>query len=198
MPVQSEIILSASPVFFGWRNRNLLTGGAKEGVVYLMDADHLGGADHQTTLYTSPRYGNDKAACCEGLGIWGGLSTARDLEGQTWLIVPMGGPPAEGAKFPITNGPAPHGSLMAFKVVADPKTQSPVLEPVWVSGDFDMPDPAVIANGVVFALATGSDEVQRGGGRYDGDVVAALGEPAQQFGGLVRRDPAGHAEHDGW
>jgi outer membrane protein assembly factor BamB len=140
-----------------------LTGGAKEGVLYLMDADNLGGADHQTTLYTSPRYGNDKAVCCEGLGIWGGLSTARDLDGQTWLIVPMGGPPAEGAKFPITNGPAPHGSLMAFKVVADPKTPSPILEPVWVSGDFDMPDPAVIANGVVFALATGSDEVQRGG-----------------------------------
>jgi outer membrane protein assembly factor BamB len=63
----------------------------------------------------------------------------------------------------FTNGPAPHGSLMAFKVVADPKTQAPVLEPVWVSGDFDLPDPAVIANGVVFAVATGSDEVQRGG-----------------------------------
>ena len=44
---------------------------------------------------------------------------------------------------------------MAFKVVADAKTRYPVLEPVWISGDFDMPDPAVIANGVVFALATG-------------------------------------------
>jgi outer membrane protein assembly factor BamB len=154
---------SASSVFFGWRNRNLLAGGAKEGVIYLMDADSLGGADHQTTLYTSPRYGNDNAVCCEGQGIWGGLSTARDLDGQTWLIVPMGGPPAEGAKFPITNGPAPHGSLMAFKVVADPKTQSPILEPAWVSGDLNMPDPAVIANGVVLALATGSNEVQRDG-----------------------------------
>ncbi len=115
-------------------------------------------------LYTSPRLGNDRQVCCEELGIWGGMSTARDLEGQTWLIVPMGGPPApDGAKFPISNGAAPHGSLMALKVVADAKTGNPLLEPGWVSGDFDMPDPAVIANGVVIALATGSNEVQRGG-----------------------------------
>jgi outer membrane protein assembly factor BamB len=154
---------SASPVYFGWHNRNLLAGGAKEGVIYLLDPDKLGGADHQTTLYTSPRYSNDKAVCCEGLGIWGGMSTARDPEGQTWLIVPMGGPPAEDAKFPMTNGTVTHGSLMAFKVVADPGTLGPSLEPVWISGDLDMPDPPVIANGVVFALGTGSDEVQRGG-----------------------------------
>jgi hypothetical protein len=154
---------AASPVFFGWKNRNLLAAGAKEGLVYLLDADNLGGSDHQSTLYTSPRLGNDKQVCCEGLGIWGGLSTARDVDGQTWLIVPMGGEPAaDGPRFPITNGPAPHGSLMALKVVADAKG-NPALEPAWVSGDFDMPDPAVIANGVVFAQSTGSNEVQRGG-----------------------------------
>lgn len=154
---------SASPVFFGWHDRNLLAAGAKESVVYLLDADKLGGADHQTTLYTTPRLGNDKAACCEGLGIWGGLSTARDLDGQTWLLVPMGGPPsAEGPRFPKFNGENPRGSIMAFKVVADPKG-NPVLEPAWMSGDFNLPDPPVIANGVVFALSTGENAVQRGG-----------------------------------
>lgn len=158
---------SASPVFFGWKNRNLLAAGAKEGVIYLLDADNLGGSDHQTTVYTSPRLGNDPQVCCSGLGIWGGIATARDLDGQTWLIVPMGGPPAaDGPKFPITNGATPHGSLMAFKVDADAKTGNPLLRPVWVSADFDMPDPAVIANGIVFALATGSNEVQK-----DGDSV---------------------------
>ena len=154
---------AASPVFFGWHNRNLLAAGAKEGVIYLLDADRLGGADHQSTLYTSARYGNDKAACCEGLGIWGGFSTARDLEGETWLIVPMGGPPAADAKFPATNGTVTHGSIMAFRVVADLKGNGPMLEPMWVSSDMDMPDPAVIANGVVFAMSTGSNEVQKGG-----------------------------------
>src|SRR5947209_8748301 len=76
---------AASPVFFGWKNRNLVAAGAKEGVIYLLDADNLGGGDHQTTLYTSPRLGNDVAECCSGLGIWGGISTARDLDGATWL-----------------------------------------------------------------------------------------------------------------
>ena len=155
---------SASPVYFGWKNRNLVAAGAKEGVVYLLDADNLGGSDHQTTLYTSPRLGNDPQVCCSGLGIWGGISTARDPDGQTWLIVPMGGPPAaDGPKFPITNGATPHGSLMAFRVDAGAKNGDPLLRPVWVSADFDMPDPAVIANGIVFALATGSNEVQKGG-----------------------------------
>jgi hypothetical protein len=82
---------AASPVWFGWKNRNLVASGAKEGVVYLLDADALGGNDHQTTLFTSPKLGNDGDVCCEGVGIWGSLSTARDDAGQTWLFVPMGG-----------------------------------------------------------------------------------------------------------
>ncbi|HEX4231205.1 MAG TPA: PQQ-binding-like beta-propeller repeat protein [Bryobacteraceae bacterium] len=155
---------SASPVYFGWRNRNLVAHGAKEGVVYLLDADSLGGNDHQTPLYVSPRLGNDRAVCCEGLGIWGGLSTARDATGQTWLFVPMAGPPAvNGPAFPITNGDNPHGSVMAFRVVADAKTREPALEPAWISGDFDHPDPVVIANGIVFALSNGENAVQHGG-----------------------------------
>ncbi len=155
---------ASSPVYFGWRNRNLIADGSKEGVVYLLDADALGGGDHQSTLYTSPKLGNDNDICCQGLGIWGGLSTARDLGGQTWLYVPFGGPPsANGPKFPVTNGDNPHGSIMAFKVVADPKTQGPMLEPAWNSGDFNLPDPVVIANGIVFGLSTGENAVQNGG-----------------------------------
>jgi len=155
---------ASSPVYFGWRNRNLIASGSKESVLYLLDADKLGGGDHQTTLFTSPKLGNDQGICCEGLGLWGGLSTARDETGQTWLYVPMGGPPStNGPKFPLTNGDNPHGSVMAFKVVADPQTQNPILEPAWISGDFDLPDPVVIANGVVFGLATGENASQKVG-----------------------------------
>jgi outer membrane protein assembly factor BamB len=76
----------------------------------------------------------------------------------------MGGPPAVGGpKFPITNGDNPHGSVMAFQVVANPNTHNPVLEPAWISGDFALPDAVVIANGVVFALSTGENAVQKGG-----------------------------------
>jgi len=155
---------ASTPVWFGWKNRELVAGGFKEGVIYLLDAQHPGGKDHQTPLYVSPRWGNDKAACCEGLGIWGGLSTYRDEDGQTWLFSPMGGPvSATAPHFPITNGENPHGSVMAFKVVADSKTGDPTLQPAWISGDFNVPDPVAIANGVVFGVSTGSNEVQRGG-----------------------------------
>jgi len=155
---------SASPVYFGWKNRRLLASGTKESVVTLLDAESLGGADHQTPLYRSPQLGNEKGICCTGLGIWGGLSTVRDLQGQTWLYVPMGGPPAPTAPtFATTNGETPHGSIMAFKVVPDGQTENPKLEGAWISGDFDIPDPPVIANGVLFALSTGENAVQKGG-----------------------------------
>jgi hypothetical protein len=155
---------SASPAWFGWKDRNLIASITKEGILRLLDADALGSKDHQTPLYTSPRLANDHQICCEGLGTWGALSTARDEAGQTWLYIPTGGAlSSEGPKFQLTNGDNPHGSIMAFKVVADPKTQNPTLEPAWVSGDFDVPDPAIIANGVLFDLSTGENAVQHGG-----------------------------------
>jgi outer membrane protein assembly factor BamB len=155
---------SATPVFFGWRERYLVAHGAKEGVVYLMDADSLGSKDHQTPLYTSPRLGNDAAECCAGLGIWGGLSTARDGDGQTWIYAPMGGPPAaNGPAFPVVSGDTSKGSVMAFKVIADPRTQNPTLEPAWISGGFASPEPVVIAGDIVFALSNGENPVQKGG-----------------------------------
>jgi len=155
---------AASPVFFGWKSRNIVAHGAKESVIDLLDADNLGGADHQTPLYQSPRLGNDAQSGLLGHGIWGGLSMSRDDDGNTWLLAPVGGPPAkEGPSFPLTNGPVTHGSVMAFRVLADPKTGNPMLQPEWISGDLDMPDGVVSANGVVFALGTGSNEVQRGG-----------------------------------
>ena len=155
---------SASPVYFSWKSRHLLASGTKESVLRLFDADALGGADHQTSLFATPQLGNENGLCCEGLGIWGGLSTARDEAGQTWLFVPLGGALAPTApKFPLTNGPNPHGSVMAFKVIADSNTRDPLLEPAWVSGDLNIPDPVVIANGIVFVLSTGENAVQKGG-----------------------------------
>lgn len=152
---------AASPLWFGWKDRQLVASGAKDGVLYLMDANALGGGDHQTPMYTSAKLGNEKRECCRGLGIWGGLASARDLKGDTWLYVPMGGPAAHDAAFPVTHGDAPHGSIMAFRVVV--RNGGPALEPAWISRDFNLPDPPVIANGIVFALSTGENAVQNGG-----------------------------------
>src|SRR5207244_3273134 len=96
-------------------------------------------------------------------GIWGGLSTWRDEEGQTWLYVPLYGPVSRNApRFPIVQGATPDGSVMAFKVTANGDTDKPVLEPAWISGNFRVPDPVAIANGVVFVLETGENPDQRG------------------------------------
>ena len=155
---------SASPVFFGWRNRKLVASATKESVLYLLDAESPGGGDHQTPLFASPLLGNEKGECCTGLGVWGGLSTARDESGQTWLFVPMGGPPApQTPAFPLSYGATTHGSVMAFKVVPAPASGNPMLEPAWISTDVDIPDPIAIANGVVFVLGTGENARQAGG-----------------------------------
>ena len=75
----------------------------KESVIYLLDANNLGGADHHTPLYTSPRWGNDEAKLHDR-GIWG-ITTWQDAQGRRWLYVPMLGPPAKDApKFQQSYG----------------------------------------------------------------------------------------------
>ena len=152
---------SASPVWFGWKDWNLLASGAKEGVLYLLDADSLGGMDHQTPLLEGIRLGNDPRSLTS-YGIWGGLSTWRDDEGRTWLYVPMYGEPSkEAPAFPITHGPAQDGSVMAFEVVEDKANGRPTLRPAWISQNLKMPEPVALANGVAFVLANGENPNQR-------------------------------------
>lgn len=151
---------SSSPVWFGYKNYNLLAGGGKEGVVYLMDSDALGDKDHQTPLFTTPRLGNDERTF-EGKGIWGGLSAWRDEGDQTWVYVPIWGPASkEAPKFPNRNGANSSGSIMAFRVGLDPALKKPILGPAWITGEFNLPEPVVISNGVLFALSTGENAHQ--------------------------------------
>ena len=151
----------ASPVWFGWNDYNLLASGAKEGVLYLLDADSLGGRDHQTPLLEGIRLGNDPKSSTS-YGIWGGLSTWRDDEGRTWLYVPMYGPTSRSApEFPLSLGPTPDGSVMAFEVVAEAPGGKPRLRAAWKSQNFKVPEPVAIANGVAFVLANGENVNQR-------------------------------------
>jgi outer membrane protein assembly factor BamB len=145
-----------SPVWFAHKNWNLISVGGKEGVVYLMDADNLGNKDHHTPLYTTPRLGNDEDTF-EGRGIWGALSAWQDARGDSWVYVPIWGPVSKHApRFPKNNGPNPNGSIMAFKIGMDSPAQ-PLLEPAWISGDLNVPEPVVIANGVLFTLSSGEN-----------------------------------------
>ncbi len=145
---------AASPTIFRFEKWTLAAAAAKEGVIYLLDASNLGGENHRTPLYVSPRYGND-ALMFGYNGVWGSLSTWVDARGVRWLLVPMQGPPAKdtASSFPTTNGPVVNGSVMAFQVKVE--NSKPVLKPVWMSHDLDLPGMPVAANGVVYVLATG-------------------------------------------
>ena len=150
---------SGNPVVFPFEQSTLAAVVGKESVIYLLDTGNLGGADHHTPLYTSPRWGNDEGKLHDR-GIWG-ITTAQDAQGRRWLYAPMLGPPSKDApKFQQTYGPAAQGSMMAFEVRKDAATGKPTLAPMWMSREMHAPEPPTVANGVVYVLLSGktSDE----------------------------------------
>ncbi|HXB74271.1 MAG TPA: hypothetical protein VNY05_38895 [Candidatus Acidoferrales bacterium] len=161
---------SSSPVSFPFDDRTLVASTAKEGVIYLMDAKNLGGPDHRTSLYTSPRWSNDPVLYGYN-GMWSVMSTWVDEKGKRWLLAPYYGPSAKDTigLFPKTHGPTVNGQLMAFTV--EGTGAKPMLVPRWVSADLDLPGVAVVANGVILILANGdrgANLVPGGGGRGGG------------------------------
>jgi len=158
---------NTSPVVFRFKNWELVAASGKEGVIYLLDAASLGGADHRTPLFRA-RYSNDDVDLA-GRGVWGGLSTWEDPEGNRWLFAPTWGPPsAQAPKFRHTHGPAPNGSIMAFQLAVE--NNKPALVPMWTSRDMNLPEPVIVANGVVFALSNGENARQI---RGDGGLLSS-------------------------
>lgn len=146
-------------LWFAYRNYHLLVGGGKESIVYLLNADRLGDKDHQTPLYTSPQIGNEKKVL-EEKGMWGAPALWKGENGQPWIYVTLWGETAKNiAASALINGPAPHGSVIAFRVEVD-KSNTPCLKLVWISPDVDLPDAPAVANGIVFVVATGENPQQ--------------------------------------
>jgi len=160
---------SVSPVIFPFGNRTLVASVGKESAIALLDADNLGGADHHTPLYLSPRWGNDEEMLHDR-GVWGSMATWQDGQGKRWLFMPMQGPSSKAApKFKYSYGDAQQGSIMAFEVRMDPDSDKPALDPVWISRAMHAPDPPVVANGVVYALQTGRNATEtRSAGKQPG------------------------------
>ncbi|MBV9033073.1 MAG: PQQ-binding-like beta-propeller repeat protein, partial [Acidobacteriaceae bacterium] len=98
-------------------------------------------------------YANEEADIA-GRGFWGAFATWEDPKGTRWVYAPAWGPlPSKAPAFPLANGPAPEGSIMAFKV--EDKDGGPALTPAWVSRNMAVPEPPIVANGVVFSLSSG-------------------------------------------
>jgi outer membrane protein assembly factor BamB len=153
---------SASADVFTFQNRMLVAVAGKEGFLYLLDANDLGGGRpaHSTPLYKSPQLGNDAAEGRNpGQGVWGAITSYEAPDGKRFLYVPVWGPPSKNAPpFKSSGGAAPHGSIMAFQVIAEGGNVS--LIPQWTSPDMIVPDPPVVANGVVFVIQTGEQTIQ--------------------------------------
>jgi outer membrane protein assembly factor BamB len=144
-----------SPIVFQYKDRELIAGGGKEGVLFLLDAKSLGGADHRTPLYRSALIVNEEVDFA-GKGFWGAFASWQDPEGTRWLYAPAwGGLASTAPKFAQSYGPTTSGSIMAFKIVD--KDGKPFPEAAWMSVDMHVPESPVVANGVVFALANGEN-----------------------------------------
>lgn len=152
---------SASPVVFNFAGKTLVAASQKEAVLRIMDANNLGGQNHMTPLWQSPKLGNDeKTGTDPSRGVWGAIAT-YESNGRRYLYLPLYGHPSKDSPvFPATNGPREDGSIMAFEVKNDGGKISAV--PVWTSTNMVMPDPPVVANGVVYALSTGGQAMQNG------------------------------------
>jgi outer membrane protein assembly factor BamB len=160
--LQHDLSGSASPVVFPFDGKTLIAVSQKESVLRLLNANQLGGDDHMTPLWESPHLGNDaKTGTDPSRGVWGAITTYENKNGRRFLYLPLYGEPSkESPVFPNSNGDTPNGRVMAFEVKSDAGKVSAV--PVWTSHDMIMPDPPVVANGVVYALSTGGQAMQNG------------------------------------
>jgi outer membrane protein assembly factor BamB len=150
---------SGGLVEFAFNGKQVLAGGGKESIIFLLDPDHLGGANHSQPIYASPVLANVGRAL-EEKGLWGPIAAWSEGDHEAWLYASVWGPLAPaGPKFPVTNGETPHGAVLAFKVTSTP-AGTPALQPAWVSPDMNLPDAPVVANGVLYALATGENPRQ--------------------------------------
>ncbi len=180
---------SSGPVVFQFHGATLAATAGKQGVIYLLNVQDLGGKTHQKALYTSPRWSNDVQLFGYN-GMWSVMSTYVDSQGRRWLLAPFYGPPAKATigQFPKTHGPTVNGQLMAFTV--EGTATHPYLKPQWVSADLDLPGVAVVSNNVILILANGdrgATLVRRN--MFRGMRPAQSGKPGQPPPRMLRFAP---------
>jgi outer membrane protein assembly factor BamB len=137
---------NVTPAAFTQGDKKLLVAPGKDGSYVLLDTSSLGGADHKTSLASTPSVSEAKEGAIAALATW------QDA-GATWIAASVPGALNASAKFANSNGDASHGSIVAFKLEDNGGKMS--LVPAWSSRDMVNPAPPVIANGMVIALSQG-------------------------------------------
>ncbi|WP_031497685.1 PQQ-binding-like beta-propeller repeat protein [Bryobacter aggregatus] len=152
-----DLDFQVTPAIFPFKDKELMVTGSKECRVYLLDTKSAGGKDHLTPLVRTPLMCNEEVDF-QSAGIWGSMASWQDSKGTRWALTPFWGPVHPDFKPPINHGPVQHGAVVAFKV--NEKGGKYELNPAWISRDMDQAEPPVIANGVVYAYASGENTRQ--------------------------------------
>ncbi len=143
---------ATTPVVFSYKGREVVVTAGRDGRLYGLDAKTLGGKDHKTPLFRTEPVSAENGESA-GHGLWGSLSSWEDTDGTRYVLATVWGPVNSDLKMPGSNGDAPNGSVVAFKM--QERNGKPALTPAWISHNLLSPAPPVIAKGVVFALSNG-------------------------------------------
>lgn len=169
---ERDLDINVTPAAFDYRGRKFVVGSGKECVLYLMDRDSLGGADHRSALDVSPVICNEHAKI--DIGVWGTLTPFQDPQGSQWVVVPFWGPVAKSFKAPVEHSRPERGGVAAFKVAEVGGKWK--LVPAWLSRDMDMAHESFVANGMVFTFGSGED-IRQGGTDRAWDAPPVLPAP---------------------
>ena len=92
--------LSASPIVFMDKEKELIAAPGADGGLVLLDSASLGGADHHTPLAQTGKLTKGAKR-----GAWEGLATWQDKSGAFWVLASIDGPVDPACNSPITMGP---------------------------------------------------------------------------------------------
>lgn len=168
-------VSGVTPTVFGLLDKDYIVSGGHDGRIYILDADSLGGPDHHTAAFRSDPI-LARSSPGKGNGFSNTFATYLDGKGERWLYASVRGPVS--AHFPATDGDAPTGSILAFKITFD--HGKPSLTPAWQSRDLVSPAAPALSNGLLVALSTGQPAsfVKANGKPYKAAQWNKMGRPA--------------------
>jgi outer membrane protein assembly factor BamB len=135
---------NSSPSLFRSGNQDLIAVSNADGMIYLFDSSSL-----KNALSTTTKYVNTAANATAGA-----VTEYDSAAGTQWVYAAAVGPQSTDTKFATSYGPVTNGAIVAFRV--EQLVGKAALQPVWISRDMTTPLAPVVANGVLFALASGA------------------------------------------
>jgi outer membrane protein assembly factor BamB len=164
---QPGVEFAAPPLVFSEGGRDIVAATTRDGRILLLDADALGGPNHDTPLFASASLtGRAATFAAHAPAMWQERAPASTAvvpaassaptapDGQRWLLVPVAG------RLPDSPGIAQHGAvssgaILGVKVGHQEGRFS--VDPAWISPDIAAPLTPIVVNGVAFAASGPSD-----------------------------------------